>query len=316
MAITSTPTRRASFDDVEKHLDRHGGNGQPLIWSEDTDPEAVEKWRNSGSTPSKRKASLKPKTGTYYRRTTTYIDVLGDKSNLVSWKGRRTAMGLIESPRLFDEFAALNDPDGEDRSKANAVVERAQEFAGSKLRANAGTAVHSFLEDVDSGIDPGWIPEEYEADIASYIDVTKDLEVLAIELFCVQDEYRVAGTFDRLVAVHGDTAKKLHVPDGTVSVLDVKTGRSIDFDYGKIAMQIAGYSRMKLYDVKTFKRSDIHPQLNMDVGIVAHLPLGEGECKLYGADLGKGWNGFQMCRDVHEWRSYWNKVANKPKALN
>jgi hypothetical protein len=85
------------------------------------------------------------------------------------------------------------------------------------------------------------------------------------------DEFKVAGTFDHIVN---------HRRYGNV-VEDKKTGKLRWLSH---EIQEAMYATGKYYDPETGERSDL-PDINTDVGIVAHIPAGGGQCDLYPVDL-------------------------------
>lgn len=255
--------------------------------------------------------------GAFYSRTTTFIDVLEDKSNLAKWQNRSVALGLSRRPDLMEKVRAFEDPMGVDKSALDVVCKLAQDAANAGLKAELGTALHLITEKIDAGEDPGFIPEEFEADIAAYKVATSDLEIIGIETFCVLDEYKVAGTFDRLVRVYGELARKLGVPEGTLMIADIKTG-GIEFGFGKIAMQLAGYSRMKMYDPKTYARSPLTHNGDMphqEIAIVIHMPSGGGTCDIVPVDIAKGWEGLAKAQDVRDWRSHWARKDNKAQSI-
>lgn len=255
--------------------------------------------------------------GAYYTRTTTFIDVLEDKSNLAKWQARSTAIGLVKDDGLFAKFRALGDPAGDDKGYADVLCKLAQQAADTDLKALQGSVVHSLTEDIDAGIDPGFIPDDYEKDIEAYKLATKDIEVVGIETFAVLDEYKVGGTFDRLVRVYGELAEALGVPEGTLLIADIKTGR-IDYGFGKIAMQLAGYSRMKIYDPHTYARLPLEHNgqpVNQEVGLIIHLPVGQGRCELVPVDISKGWEGLAQAHEVRRWRAHWSRVENKARPI-
>lgn len=219
-----------------------------------------------------------------YKRCTTFIDVLDDRYNLELWKQRQVADGLARRPDLVLKAAAA----AGDRDELNEVTKQALEAAGSSAAATTGSAVHSLTEQVDRGQDP-IIPPTTTADIDAYRAATSHLKMHLIEVFVVHDELQVGGTFDRVVEL-----------DGIRYVADVKTG-SIDYSASKISMQLALYSRSKLYDIRSAKRTDLG--VDQQRGLVIHLPAGAGECTLKWADLDAGWEGVQICRQVWQWRS-------------
>lgn len=255
--------------------------------------------------------------GEWYTRTTTFIDCLDDKSNLSDWKLRNLIRGIDTRPALMDEYRAIEDPEGQGKQEVNRLVSKAMELAGSQYKADLGTALHTITEDIDAGKDPGFIPPDFEKDIAAYIEATKDLEVVGIETFCVLDEYKVAGTFDRLVRVHGELALRLGVDDGTLMVADIKTG-GIEYGIGKIAMQLAAYQMMERYNPETYERTPLThngERPHDGLALIIHLPSGEGMCQLVPVDIATGRRGLGLAELVREWRKHWGRKGSKHPAI-
>lgn len=276
----------------ERGIPRHGRDGRPKVFSEDGK-------------------------GEWYTRTTTFIDVLSDKSALTNWKLRTVLKGLNRDASALEAYGALEDPEGVDKGTVDKLVSRVLDVADGGLKAELGTALHDITEAIDEGRDPGFIPPEFEADIEAYRQATADIEVLGVETFCVLDEYRVAGTFDRLIRVSGDVAEMVGVEDGTIMVADIKTG-SIDYDLGKIAMQLAAYRSMQRYNPGTFERSplEVDGQAPSDKwGLIIHLPSGQGVCSLVPVDIAKGHEGLALSASVREWRRYWGRKASRREAI-
>ena len=236
-----------------------------------------------------------------YSRMTTYIDCLEDKSNLTQWKQRNVAVGLSRAPSLLEAFSALPEPHAADRSQANALVQRAEEAAGSDLKALTGTALHDIVERINIGQDPGFIPPEHEDDIAAYRAAIEQagIKVVAAETFVVNDTFGAAGTFD-ILGLH----------QGRLKIMDVKTGR-IDYGLSKIGMQLGGYANSELYDRDTGERSPIQYTLedgtvldvDLDEALIIHLPAGQGTCTVVPVDIQGCYDGLVLAQQVRKWRS-------------
>lgn len=226
-----------------------------------------------------------------YRRCTTFIDVLSDRYALEKWKQRQVAAGLAARPDLVLKAASA----AGDKKTLNEVCEAAEEAAGSSAAATTGTALHALTEQLDRGFEP-LIPPGSQADIDAYRQATAELEMVEIEVFVVNDQLRVGGTFDRVVQWRGQRF-----------VADIKTGR-IDYDHGKIAMQLAVYAGSKRYQPDG-TRQDLRVQ--RDWGLVIHLPAGAGECTLWWANLADGRVGVDIAHRVWNWRGMRHEFARK-----
>ena len=222
-----------------------------------------------------------------YRRTTTFVGVLEDTYNLMQWKQRQTALGLAARQDLMLGVTAAS---ADDKKTLNGLCEQAVEAAQSGAKATIGTALHSFTERLDKGLDISNIPAPYDRDLEAYQAATKDLQNLHIEQFRVYDPWKVAGTTDRIVSYQG-----AHF------IADVKTG---DIEWGalKIAMQLALYAHSTPYIDD--QRTPDSVSVNTQRGIIIHLPAGTGTCTLHWVDLQKGWAACQTAYKVWEHRAW------------
>lgn len=222
-----------------------------------------------------------------YTRCTTYVSCLEDTYNLGKWMQRMTAKGLSMRPDLL---LAVSATPLEDKSKLDKIVDDAREAAAASAAATIGSAVHSLTERIDRDEPVGVVPDAYQADLDAYAKATEPLTSLMIEQFCVLDSLKIGGTPDRVVEL-----------DGRRYIADIKTG-SVDYGMGKIAMQLAVYSRSAAYDHRTGKRSPL-TGVDQDRAIVIHLPAGTGECRLLWTDIAAGWEAVKLCTQVREWRA-------------
>lgn len=220
-----------------------------------------------------------------YTRCTTFVGALEDTYALGRWQQRQVAIGLSQRPDLILAAAAHRD----DKDKLNEVCDAAHEAAASHAAATTGTALHRLAERLDRGETLDAVPPDYRADIDAYRQVTAEFKHEHIEEMLVHDEFQVAGTPDRLVRWRGDLV-----------VFDIKTG-SIEYGMGKIAMQLALYSRSVLYDPATGQRTDAG--INQAEAIVCHLPAGQGRATLWSVDIAQGWAGVELARQVRQWRA-------------
>ncbi|MGE2714217.1 hypothetical protein ACQI4L_09180 [Mycolicibacterium litorale] len=221
-----------------------------------------------------------------YRRATTFVGCLDDMNGLMKWKARQVALGMGQRKDLVLAAAAAN-PD--DKKLLGEIAEKATEHALSSAGATTGTALHSLTERVDRGQQLGYVPVEYEADIKAYEKATAGIEFIGIEAFRVHDDWKVAGTADRIGRLHGRTM-----------IFDIKTG-SIDYPH-KMAMQLAMYAHSIPYDIPTDTRGEDPERVDPNRGIIIHLPAGEGRCDLYEIDISKGWGACLLARQVWDWR--------------
>lgn len=229
----------------------------------------------------------------YYSRISSFAKTLEDASGLNLWFGRMTALGLAQRRDLVS-LTATTQPD--DKNALNKIVEAAMAAAKSDAAANRGTALHAATEHVDLGGEVEAIDTDMRADIEAYMEATKKLRVLAIEKFVVLDDFKLGGTFDRLVML----------PDGRVVVADVKSGKDADKYAQSTAMQIALYAHGQMYDPSGVRTP--MPGVDLTTGLLIHLPAGTGTCRLYELDLTRAWQMAQLASHVKDWRKA--KVAS------
>jgi len=223
-----------------------------------------------------------------YRRATTFVGCLDDTNGLMKWMSRQVAYGMGQRKDLVLAAAAA---DPSDKKKIGEIAEKAAEYTKGVAgdAAETGTALHSLTERIDRGGPLGIIPQEYQADIDAYRRATENIEYLGIETFRVHDEWKVAGTADRI-----------GIFKGRPMIMDIKSG-SIDYPH-KMAMQLAMYARSLPYDIATDKRG-VDPQaVDLNYGIIIHLPAGQGRCDLYEIDIAKGWGACLIAKQVWDWR--------------
>lgn len=219
-----------------------------------------------------------------YTRATTIANSLDDASALVAWKMRMAAIGLTTRPDILLSISAAQD----DKLAVNSLIEDAMQVAGANKAANIGTAIHSFAERLDLGLELGVIPQEYAADIKAYEETTKILNNKFIEQFSVLDKYKIAGTPDRVVEYNGE-----------LFIADIKTGR-IDHP-NNISIQLAIYANGLPYDSATATRGT-WGEVNKEKAIIIHLPAGSGTCKLVWVDIKEGFKGLQFAMKARQWR--------------
>ena len=106
-----------------------------------------------------------------YTRATTIANSLDDPAALVAWKMRMAAIGLTMRQDLLLSISAAQD----DKMAINKYIEDAMEVAGASKAATIGTALHTYTEKLDLGLDIGPIPSEWAGDLTAYEQTTKKL---------------------------------------------------------------------------------------------------------------------------------------------
>lgn len=242
-----------------------------------------------------------------YTRTTTYIDVLDDKTNIEAWKMRMVLLGIHRDPSLLRDLAILDETrdDKESKDEMNRRSQIAMKGAGAEDKADKGTFLHGLSELRDTGQDlPAEISFEDVIDLDAYSRISEGFDIVYMENLVVQDELKIGGTPDRVSRWAGEG--DLVAPDGTVIgrdeslITDLKTG-TVEYGALKMAMQLAIYSRSDLYDHETGTRTPLE-SINQDWGVIMNVPAGSGEGACYWADLSMGWEAVLVAGMVRRLR--------------
>jgi hypothetical protein len=252
-----------------------------------------------------------------YTRTSTFAKSLSDAEGLMAWKVRQAVKGLAMNPALLDP---LHDPRHAFGAWGNdaldAVIEAANEQAGSNDSARMGTSIHSLTEWVDLGIAFDRNAEPFAPFmpwVDKYSELTRGLgiKILETERFVVCDELQTAGTYDRLVELpeinvthkrRGSLPYTVHIPAGLKVIGDIKTGKSNDERPWDTAIQIANYAHSDHFDVETLERTPIDG-ISHQWGLLIHIPSdGSDRGGVYLLDIAAAWEAAQLGVAVRAWR--------------
>jgi hypothetical protein len=224
-----------------------------------------------------------------YTRASTLAGYLSDSTSLHRWKLGLLAKGLADREDLAGMVAGLEPMTGvrkhDDpiKRKLSGIIDLALEVGGNHVKANYGTAVHSFCE---PGNDQP-VPERMKSDVDSFRRLKLNCEIA--ETFVANDEFMAAGSFDG----------RFRLPEVGLVIGDIKTGQIKPHD---VAVQLAVYAGGEEYDPETNKRTPQPDDLNRDVGLLIHIPAGEGRTDLYLVDLVAGRQAAQVAAWVRDWR--------------
>jgi len=256
--------------------------------------------------------------GQAYTRATTVVGTLKDLNGLMNWKRRKVAEGLAVAPQLLraiPDMAAEIEAAGDDwrsakeaKARLDALCDQAADAAGANRGSKAGTEAHTLSEWADAGRldEVKHLATEAElADLQAYLDAMDrngiERPVEYIERIVINSTVESAGTFDRLVRLR----------DGRLVVADLKSQQSVDFGFLEIACQLAQYANA---DAMLSEAGDLVPlpdDLDLEVGLVMHAPVGSARCDLYLVDLVTGWEAAQVAHRVRQLRKA-SKALGRP----
>jgi len=277
----------SSKDETAYWIRPLGDDGEPVV------PEGTENCDHEEARKSWQTKVCKVCGAVRYKRVSTFIkagEVPADYENLQVREQRYVIAGLLENRKLIEDAEGL-DPDGDFRNEIlvlNGIVKKAMREAGIWTKAERGTVVHAWTEDVDNGYssrapladkpDPELFGPAIQEicngewknkgtsylffnhfkalrkDVQAYMDLSEAHGVTfeRAEAMIVIDDYEVAGKLDRLgnVALWSPQycCSKLHV-------FDTKTG-SVEHGKRTKVMQFGSYALGSLYDDKTFRRTE------------------------------------------------------------
>jgi len=247
-----------------------------------------------------------------YSRPSGWGSDLDDESALTLWRIDRAMDGVAASPSLAARVAVSK---GRKEGRKD-LRDEAMRLGRGEEAADMGTALHAMTHRVEAN--DGWkAPEPYAADLAAYLQSISEagLESTGIEVQICNDEWRAAGTADR---IYRNTTTLIlpdgvQAPPGTYFIGDIKTGKSLEYSLPGFAIQMALYAHGCLYDVVTNERTPMPDNLHLRWGVLAHLPVGQHHCELLWVDLHVGLEGAAIVNKVRQWRK--RKDLSQPYCL-
>lgn len=253
-----------------------------------------------------------------YRRASSYGSPLEDGTRLELWKLRQVARGIARRPDIGLAVTraeiGLDGPSDEAKAakgKLDELAEEAMQAVGSGEKASIGTSLHHVFERIDMGRDPGHVPEQWNPDVAAYMELTKCFRVLSAEEIVVQDDHQVGGTYDRVMELlmpmpvtdrAGEVVATL--PIGEILIGDVKTSQKMDFAGAKFGVQCWAYATGTPYDpMKKLRIPWPHQPPSHEWAVIIHVGSGSGKAALYWVNLVESAEAAEQARTVYEWRN-------------
>jgi hypothetical protein len=245
-----------------------------------------------------------------YTRATTIAETLDDRFNLEAWKVRTTALGIVQRPDLY---AAIASTPIDDKQALNRLCDQAREAAAGSAGANLGTALHRFTERINRGEDVV-VPAPWDADVAAYKATLAESgwSIVAknhIERIVVLEQYGIAGMFDMILSTFRTDVPSIR------RIADLKTGATLDFSWGAIAVQLAIYAHADTMYNPATERHEPMPTVDQNIATVIHLPAGKATCTLYEVNIAAGWEAAQQALWVRQWRKDARKLATPVEAV-
>jgi hypothetical protein len=271
-------------DEHEQRHDFRRANGAPLV-SSPTDPTKTER----------------------YSRPSGFAKPLDDEFALTNWRIFKAMDGVARSKALQVQVLACKD---EDRVEKGRLREAALDKGEANERADQGTGLHAMTVRAEDVKDVDFDPGEHAEDLAAYTSLLDAYGLVSemIEVPLVNDEYRAAGTADRIFR----TTYPLETPDGDriepgeLIVGDLKTGSRLDFSVPGYCVQCALYATGVLYDVITERRLPT-PPINKTWTLLIHLPVGRHRAELFWCPVEVGLYGAWLSFEVKKWQARWKK---------
>lgn len=227
-------------------------------------------------------------------RVSTFAKAISDTAGLTDWQLRMVAKGM----GLRDDLQALACATPlEDKATLRSIAKQAQDAAKASAGANKGSAMHSFCESADRGEDISHAPAEWRRDVDGYRAALADagLEVVPelIERYVFLPELQLCGRLDRVYRCR----------DGRLIIGDLKTTVNIDYSWDQIGIQLGCYARSPWVWSDDKDEWIAMPELDREVGVVAHVLVGAGRTELRPLDIATGYAGAKLAAQVRQYRS-------------
>lgn len=243
--------------------------------------------------------------GVAHTRASTLGGTLESEFALGQWRARMALWGMAKRRDILLAVGAIDDPNETQKKELGELCDAALEAAETQGAARVGTALHAVTLKVDQGEPVPELFEDHRDALEAYRDKMSRFHVHASEVFVVAEQYKAAGTFDRLVSPRG----WMRAPDGTPIgpqdhlILDLKTSGSSDYFGVKFCVQCVIYAAGKPYR---------HPGRYLDWpdgiaprtdwALILWVPSRGSTAELFWVSLERGHDLALLARDVMAWR--------------
>lgn len=243
--------------------------------------------------------------GQAHTRATTFAKLGANTKAIEAWNERNVIVGLTMRDDLL--MMAQGKEVKRDKKELNGIAEQAKTAAGNKVAANIGTGYHSFTERIDAGLmTVDQVPERYRMRVQQYIDVTRRAGIQFRPEWIERTTGVRADQVSAPLPVGGMLDRIGQLPDGSLVIVDLKTGADLSYGEMEIEVQLAlyahGVNTHGLFDwnTKTWQDFDHRAlpgitrlKVRTDIAIVVHLPADGTGCELLVADIERGWRDAQ-----------------------
>ena len=165
-----------------------------------------------------------------YSRPSGYAKPLDDEHALTNWRIFKAMDGVARSKALQAQVIAVKE---EDRTEKGRLRELALDRGEANERADLGTGLHAMTVRAEDDEDVEFDPGPHKEDLDAYTSCLSDYGLVSemTEVAFVNDEYRAAGTADRVYRLLLDLTAPTgeNIPAGTLILGDLKTGAKLDF---------------------------------------------------------------------------------------
>lgn len=242
-----------------------------------------------------------------YRRPSGYAKPLDDENALQNWRIFKAMDGVARSKALQMGVVACRD---DDKNEKGRLRELALDRGQANERADMGTGLHAMTARAEDATDTEFDPGPHAEDLKAYTDMLETYGFVSemVEVPFVNDDYRAAGTADRVYSLLWDlfAPDGARIPAGSLVLADLKTGAKLDFSVPAYAVQLALYATGTLYDVIDEVRLPT-PPINDHWTLLIHLPVGSGRCDVYWCSVAVGLYGAWLASEVKDWQNRWKR---------